>query len=137
MVRRSLLILLLAVLAVPVAGSDAVASSRVPIPSGWPSHLALGVSDSPGDAEALRAHASVDMRYQYLAGGVNTGHGWATWNPNGSFVSMYVRESFAAHLIPVFTYYQLLQSAPSAGSSEQAKPHLLEALTSAHGPAGG
>jgi hypothetical protein len=61
------------------------------------------------------------MRYQYLAGGVNTGHGWATWNPNGTFVSMYVRESFAAHMIPVFTYYQLLQSAPSAGSSEQAR----------------
>ncbi len=93
----------------------------MPIPSGWPSHLALGVSDSPGDAQALRAHAPVDMRYQYLAGGANTGHGWATWNPNGSFVSMYVRESFADHMIPVFTYYQLLQSAPSVGSSEQAR----------------
>ena len=91
------------------------------MPSGWPSHLALGVSDSPGDAEALRARAPVDMRYQYLAGGVNTGHGWATWNPDGSFASMYVRESFAAHMIPVFTYYQMLQSAPSVGSSEQAR----------------
>ncbi len=79
------------------------------------------MADSPGDAQALRAHSGVDMRYQYLAGGVNTGHGWATWNPDGSFVSMYVRESFAAHMIPVFTYYQLLQSAPSVGSSEQAR----------------
>jgi hypothetical protein len=34
---------------------------------------------------------------------------------------MYVRESLAAHVIPVFTYYQLLQSSPSAGSSEQAR----------------
>jgi hypothetical protein len=95
--------------------------SVVPIPMGWPHHLALGVSDSPGDAHTLRAQAPVDMRYQYLAGGVNTGHGWATWNPNGSFVSMYVRESFAAGMIPVFTYYQLLQSAPAVGSNEQAK----------------
>ena len=91
------------------------------VPAGWPHHVALGVSDPPGDALALRAHAPVDVRYQYLAGGVNTGHGWATWNPNGSFVSMYVRESLAAHLIPVFSYYQMLQSAPSVGGTEQAR----------------
>ena len=90
-------------------------------PAGWPHHLALGVSDPPGDAQALHAHAPVDIRYQYLAGGVNTGHGWATWNPNGSFVSMYVRESFAAQMIPVFTYYQMLQSEPAAGGDEQQK----------------
>ena len=92
-----------------------------PLPGGWPHHLALGVSDPPGDAQALRGRAQVDMRYQYLAGGVNTGHGWATWNPSGSFVSMYVRESFAAQVIPVFSYYQMLQSAPSVGASEQAR----------------
>ncbi len=91
------------------------------LPVGWPHHLALGVSDPPGDAQALHARAPVDMRYQYLAGGVNTGHGWTTWNPNGSFVSMYVRESFAAHLIPVFTYYQMLQSLPAVGTDEQQK----------------
>ena len=92
-----------------------------PLAAGWPHHLVVGVSDPPGAARALRGHAQVDMRYQYLAGGVNTGHGWATWNPNGSFVTMYVRESFAAHTIPVFTYYQMLQSAPSVGGSEQAR----------------
>jgi hypothetical protein len=98
-----------------------VALSVAVIPPGWPHHLALGVADSPGDAHSVRVRSSVDMRYQYLAGGVNTGHGWATWNPDGSFVSMYVRESFAAHVTPVFSYYQLLQSSPSAGSSEQAR----------------
>jgi hypothetical protein len=91
------------------------------IPPGWPHHVALGVADSPGDAQALRSHSGVDMRYQYLAGGVNTGHGWATWNPNGTFASMYVSESIAAHITPVFTYYQLLQSSPAVGGSEQAK----------------
>jgi hypothetical protein len=59
-----------------------------PLPAGWPHHFAVGVSDPPGDAQALQGHAQVDMRSRYLAGGVNTGHGWATWNPNGSFVTM-------------------------------------------------
>jgi hypothetical protein len=92
--------------------------SIVPIPLGWPHHLALGVSDSPGDALALHRHARFDMRYQYLAGGVNTGSGWATWNPHGSFASLYADESIAARMVPVLTYYQLLQSAPARGSDE-------------------
>ena len=61
------------------------------LPISWPHHLALGLTDPPGDATTLVAHAPLDMRYQYLAGGVNTGAGWATWNPNGSFVSLYVQ----------------------------------------------
>ncbi len=87
------------------------------IPPGWPQHLALGVADSPSDAQTLRAQSGVDMRYQYLAGGVNTGHGWATWNPDGSFVTMYVRESLAAHIIPVFT-----MGIPRAGPRRSAGP---------------
>jgi hypothetical protein len=88
------------------------------IPAGWPHHLLLGVADSPGDAHHLAVTTHVDARYQYLSGGANTGHGWATWNPDGTFASRYVRESIAAHEIPVFSYYQLLQSAPSRGSDE-------------------
>jgi hypothetical protein len=95
--------------------------SLAALPLGWPHHLLLGVSDSPGDAQHLAGQSHVDARYQYLSGGVNTGHGWTTWNPNGTFASMYVRESIAAHQIPVFTYYQLLQSSPATGSSEQQK----------------
>jgi hypothetical protein len=63
----------------------------------------------------------LDARYQYLAGGVNTGRGWAIWNPGGSFVSDYVRESLRGHTIPVLTYYQLLQSSPAKGGDEAAK----------------
>ena len=48
------------------------------------------------------------------AGGVNTGHGWTTWNPNGSFVSLYIAESEAHHVVPVFSYYQIRQSLPGA-----------------------
>jgi hypothetical protein len=88
------------------------------LPLGWPHQLLLGVADSPGDAGSLAAHARVDARYQYLAGGVNTGAGWATWNPRGTFASLYVQESIAHRMIPVLTYYQLLQSRPSVGPDE-------------------
>lgn len=71
--------------------------------------LALGLSSQPGTAAHVQAsHAT--WRYQYLAGGVNTGSGWSTWNPDGTFVSRYVRESRARRLTTVLTYYQLLQS---------------------------
>jgi hypothetical protein len=95
--------------------------SMAALPLGWPHHLLLGVTDSPGDAQQLAQRAHVDARYQYLSAGVNTGHGWSTWNPRGTFASMYVRESIAAHQIPVFSYYQLLQSSPAIGSSEREK----------------
>jgi hypothetical protein len=124
--RRTLLAVLLSTLAaaaVPSAGAAATrppagAAASLPVPAGWPSHLALGVSDSPGDAQRLARHARFDMRYQYLAGGVNTGGGWATWDPGASFASRYVNESISAHMIPVLTYYQLLQSRPAIGPDE-------------------
>src|SRR3954454_4336945 len=64
-------------------------------------HFGIGVADQPGGAAKVR---DLDYRYQYLAGGVNTGNGWATWNPDGTFVSRYVAESRAARVTPVFTY---------------------------------
>jgi hypothetical protein len=99
----------------------ATALAALALPVGWPHHLALGLSDPPGDAANARREAPFDARYQYLAGGVNTGSGWATWNPNGSFVTRYVRESRAAGMVPVLTYYQLLQSRPALGPSEAAR----------------
>ena len=50
---------------------------------------------------------------------MNTGQGWSTWNPNGSFVTRYEQESWAAGEIPVFTYYMLLQSKPAGGDEAQ------------------
>jgi hypothetical protein len=88
------------------------------VPAGWPHHLSLGLTDPPGDARRLVQRAQLDLRYQYLAGGVNTGRGWATWNPNGSFASNYVRESIAQNVIPVLTYYQLLGSKPAVGRGD-------------------
>ncbi len=68
----------------------------------------------------MAASAPFSFRYQYLSGGANTGSGWATWNTNGQFVTYYIAESQAAHIVPVFTYYQLLQSAPGNTQGEPA-----------------
>ena len=74
--------------------------------------LELGLGNSPGGAAAMRHAAPFGYRYQYLAGGVNTGRGWATWNPRGTFVTRYIDESVKAHITPVFTYYQITGSLP-------------------------
>ena len=95
-----------------VAAADAAAARP------WPKRFELGVASAPGEAPGLRSKAPLRFRYQYLAGGVNTGSGWSTWNENGTFVSRYVRESHRARVIPVLTYYMLLQSRPAAGSGE-------------------
>ena len=92
------------------------------MPAGWPStHFELGLADAPGGAAALHAKSAFAFRYQYLAGGVNTGNGWSTWNTNGAFVTYYVADSVANHATPVFPYYMLLQSNPATGSSESAR----------------
>src|SRR5476651_2181978 len=104
-----------ALITVPTSSGARSADSLPPLPKGWPHTLQIGLTDSPGGAKALRASAPFGFRYQYLAGGVNTGSGWSTWNPDGSFVTRYIAESRAVHIIPVFSYYQLLQSKPGGG----------------------
>jgi hypothetical protein len=113
--RRATVVLLALAATLATASGPAAAAGLPPIPHGWPKTLQIGLSDAPGGAKALHSSTHVGMRYQYLAGGVNTGSGWSTWNPDGSFVTRYVDESRAAHVIPVFTYYQLLQSKPGGG----------------------
>jgi hypothetical protein len=100
--------------------SPASAGKLPPLPHGWPATLQVGLADAPGGASQLRSTARAGFRYQYLAGGVNTGAGWSGWNPDGSFVTRYVDESRAAHVVPVFTYYQLLQSKPGGGDEAHA-----------------
>ncbi|MGE0600111.1 MAG: hypothetical protein AB7J35_09400 [Dehalococcoidia bacterium] len=95
------------------------ASAAGTLPSGWPSTLQIGIADSPGGAAAAKAVAPYGYRYQYLAGGVNTGNGWANWNTNGQFATYYIQDSVANGITPVFTYYQIYQSSPGATSGEQ------------------
>jgi hypothetical protein len=77
--------------------------------------------DSPGGAGALRREAHFGFRYQYLAGGVNTGQGWSTWNPNGTFVTRYIDESAARRITPVFSYYMVRQSLPGRDVGDELK----------------
>jgi hypothetical protein len=114
------IVLLLVAGAVGGAAQTRAATTLPPLPAGWPRTLQIGLADSPGGAAALRRSAPFGFRYQYLAGGVNTGQGWATWNPDGAFVTSYVKESVAAHVIPVLTYYMLLQSKPGGGDEAHA-----------------
>ena len=90
------------------------------LPAGWPATLQIGMSDGPGSAAHLRATTGAGLRYQYLGGGVNTGGGWANWNSNGSFVTRYIQESIPQGIIPVFSYYMLLQSTPGSWQGEPA-----------------
>jgi hypothetical protein len=111
----------LAAAALASTGADAAPAPHLPpLPKRWPTTLQLGSADSPGGAGALRRIAPFGFRYQYLAGGVNTGHGWSTWNPDGTFASLYVRDSWTHGTIPVLTYYMLLQSKPGGGDEAHA-----------------
>ena len=94
--------------------------AQPPLPAGWPPRLELGMADAPGGAAALRRTAPFAFRYQYLAGGVNTGGGWATWNTNGDFPRFYIEDSIAHGVMPVFSYYMLLQSTPGGGNENDA-----------------
>jgi hypothetical protein len=96
------------------------AQAQAPLPAGWPTRIELGMADSPGGAAAMKRTAPFAFRYQYLAGGANTGSGWATWNTNGDFARFYIEDSVANGIIPVFTYYMLLQSSPGGGSESAA-----------------
>src|SRR5688500_815932 len=99
---------------------DARPDAQATLPSGWPNRIELGMGDGPGGAADLKATAPFAFRYQYLAGGVNTGNGWATWNANGDFARYYIEDSVANGFIPVFTYYMIFQSAPGGGDEANA-----------------
>jgi hypothetical protein len=85
-------------------------------------HFMLGLAASPADKwieETNKEGARWDMRYQYICGGVNTPSNWKTWNqPAGAFGAMYMDGSEKIGCIPVFDYYQMLQSVPGAGRGE-------------------
>ena len=108
-------------------GAPATARARAgsaSVPAGLPSHFSFGLMDAPGGASFLdnmrqRNGTAWDYRYQYLAGGVNTGAGWSTWNqPAGSFATYYLQESASHGYRPAFVYYNLLQSRGPSGGGE-------------------
>jgi len=115
--------LLFVVASIEVAPRTTHAAMLPPLPAGWPTTFELGMSDGPGDAAGMRATAPFTFRSQYLAGGVNTGTGWSTWNPDGAFVTDYIRDSVDHQMTAVFDYYMLLQSNPASGADDGAKDY--------------
>lgn len=103
--------------------SGPVFSGSGPIPLSFPHFFSFGVTNGPGEVSALdtmrRQNGTVfPFRYQYLSGGVNTGHGWETWNqPAGQFATSYMQESAQHGYETAFVYYELCQSnGPQPGS---------------------
>lgn len=119
-------ITLIALAAALAIAPSARAAGLPPLPAAWPSTFQLGLSGGAGSAAGMRATAQFGFRYQYLAGGVNTGNGWANWNPNGTFVTNYVQESSASAMTSVFSYYMLRQSAPGGADDGTAISNNLQ-----------
>ncbi len=104
------------------------ASAPTTIPAGLPSHLGIGLAALP-DSSGLYgwmpdSHIPWDYAYQYLSGGANTGHGWETWNGSGQFALYYAQGAAAHNYIPVFSYYEMLQSNGSCDSCGEAQKDL-------------
>jgi hypothetical protein len=75
--------------------------------------MSMGLLNEHTSEIPLAPSVPLDYRYKYLAGGVGTGRGWATWNsPAGRYIDYYIEESNARNLSTAFVYYQILQSAP-------------------------
>jgi hypothetical protein len=120
LVRACIKMCWLCALLILLALSVSPAHAQALLPAGWPNQLELGMADGPGGAAAMKGTAPFAFRYQYLSGGANTGSGWATWNSNGDFARFYIQDSAANGIVPVFTYYMLLQSTPGGGAETDA-----------------
>jgi hypothetical protein len=98
-------------------------------PAGLPSHFAFGVSAGQGDTWMPGTGIGWDYRMQYLAGGVNSGAGWETWNASGTFALNYANESAQHGYTPMFPYYELLQSNGSCSSCAENQKDLTNLNT--------
>jgi hypothetical protein len=101
----------------PAHATPAHAANPTPLPA---TRLEFGLANDPSQLTWMTSSGVPwKYRYQYLSAGVNTGNGWETWNtPAGAFATFYMSASQANGYIPVFSYYELLQSNPSTGANE-------------------
>ena len=121
--------------ATSAATATSIGPSTLALPAGMPAHFAFGLMNGPGDVALMndmraRNGAAWDFRYQYLAGGVNTGHGWETWNtPTGAFATYYLGESAGNGYLPAFVYYEMLQSSGPCASCSESQRDLVNLNT--------
>jgi len=117
--RAGLVVTLIALGAMPIH-STAPTTVNAAAVSLATNRLEFGLANEPsGLGWMTSSGVPWRYRYQYLAGGVNTGKGWETWDqPAGAFAGNYMAASSGANYIPVLTYYELLQSNPATGSAE-------------------
>lgn len=117
-----------------LVGGSLVGPSRVlvaraaPVPNGVPSHFAIGLAAHPDSSGIYgwmpNSNIPWDYAFQYLSGGVNTGSGWETWNSSGQFPLYYAQGAASHNYIPVFSYYEMLQSNGTCGSCGEAQKDL-------------
>ena len=74
--------------------------------------LNFGLASPPGDFSWMQTSGVPwKYRYTYLSAGVNTSSGWETWNtPSGAYATFYMNATDSLGAIPVFSYYEMLQS---------------------------
>jgi hypothetical protein len=120
---------LLALLVTSIAGPGQLSQARsAGLPGGLPAHFGFGLSAPPDSAGIYGwmpdSNVPWDYAYQYLSAGVNTGHGWETWDANGAFPLYYAQGAASHRYIPVFSYYELLQSNGTCGGCGEAQKDL-------------
>ena len=105
-----------------------VSGRALPVPTGLPGHFGFGVAAGPGSDGVTGwmpgSGVPWDYAYTYLAGGVNTGLGWQTWNANAQYPLWYAQASTAHGYIPTMPYYMLLQSTGPCDSCPEAQRDL-------------
>ena len=93
-----------------------------------PKHLGIGLAAHPDESGIYgwmpESGIPFNYAYQYLAGGVNTGDGWQTWNASAMFPKLYAQGARGRGYIPVFPYYMLLQSTGACDGCEEAQQDL-------------
>lgn len=119
------------ILGAAMCGSVVVRGARGATPtaaaqaSKVPANFLFGISSPPNDRwlpEVRSKGAKFDIRYQYLAGGVNTSKPWSKWDaPAGQFVLNYFQEADRDGVMPCLTYYQMYQSLPTNGKGDEAR----------------
>ena len=105
-----------------------VSGHALPLPTGLPGHFGFGVAAGPGSDGVTgwmpASGVPWDYAYTYLAGGVNTGGGWQTWNANAQYPLWYAQSAAAHGYIPTLPYYMLLQSTGPCNSCAEAQRDL-------------